>query len=475
MNDKLIRLFESHFSEKVAEHTPLRAHGSNRKLYRIISANRSVIGVENHDRAENIAFLQFSRHFRKKGLPVPEIYAEDLGANIYLEEDLGNETLFDLLTETRNDQDSFPAEIHSLYEMVVQILPQFQIKASESLDYSVCYPRQTFDRQSMMWDLNYFKYYFLKLAQIPFNEQALEDDFERFIDFLLQADGDFFLYRDFQSRNIMIRAGKPYFIDYQGGRKGALQYDLASLLFDAKANIPAESRDRLLQTYLDKVGEHKPIDRQHFLYYYQGYVLIRIMQAMGTYGFRGFYERKSHFLQSVPFAISNLEYVLRTAELPVELPTLMDCLQRIVQSTRLRELGDVRVPLTVRIQSFSYQQGLPKDETGHGGGFVFDCRCLPNPGRLERYKKQNGNDPEVIAFLENESDVHSFLTRVRDLISQVVENYQNRHFSQISVAFGCTGGQHRSVFCANRLAEFLRKKYQANVEVSHLAKRLWPK
>lgn len=464
---KLAQLFESHFKEKVDSVEPLRAHGSDRKLFRLINKKRSVIGVENEDRAENVAFIEFSHHFKKEGLPVPEIYTADLNEGIYLEEDLGDVTLFDALNKSRSDGQPFPDDIKDIYKKVVHILPQFQIKAGKSLNYEVCYPRHSFDRQSMMWDLNYFKYYFLKLARIPFNEQKLEDDFVQFTSFLLQTPHHFFLYRDFQSRNIMIREGKPYFIDYQGGRRGALQYDIASLLFDAKANLPFKVRDELLKEYLKAASKWVPINREEFMKYYYGYVLIRIMQAMGAYGFRGFYERKTHFLQSVPYAISNLEYVLRTAEFPVELPTLMDILHRLVQSTRLRELGNVQLPLTVRIQSFSYKHGLPKDDTGHGGGFIFDCRALPNPGRLEKFARYTGNDPEVIAFLENAPEVHSFMTRVRDLISQVVENYQKRNFSHLSVAFGCTGGQHRSVYCANMLAKYLREKYSIHVELTH--------
>jgi aminoglycoside/choline kinase family phosphotransferase len=474
MEKQLTKLFESHFGEKVISMTPLRAHGSERKLYRMLSKNRSVIGVANADRAENVAFVEFSRHFRKEGLPVPEIYHEDLDQGLYLEEDLGDVTLFEAMVQARNESNKFPAKIFDIYKKVVQILPKFQINAGKSLNYQVCYPRASFDRKSMMWDLNYFKYYFLKLAKIPFNEQALEDDFERFTDFLLQTKHDYFLYRDFQSRNIMIREGEPYFIDYQGGRRGALQYDIASLLFDAKADIPFEIRDKLLQLYLDATSEFEAIDREEFIKFYYGYVLIRIMQAMGAYGFRGFYERKTHFLQSVPYAIRNLEFVLRTTELPVEAPALMEILHSLVRSTRLREIADVQLPVTVRIHSFSYKEGLPKDDTGHGGGFIFDCRALPNPGRLDEFDRKTGNDPEVVAFLENSEEVHSFMTRVRDLISQVVENYQQRNFSHLSVAFGCTGGQHRSVYCANRLAKYLREKYQVNVEVLHrdLPKRL---
>jgi len=467
MHPQLTQLFESHFDETVKNVAPLPAHGSNRRLYRITSEQRNVIGAENPDRLENLAFLEFSRYFHKCRLPVPEIFAEDLDANIYLEEDLGDDTLFDLLTKLRADQNDFPSAIERLYEKVVRILPEFQIRAAKNFNYDLCYPRHSFDRQSILWDLNYFKYYFLKLAQIPFNEQKLEDDFEKFTSFLMEAGQNFFLYRDFQSRNIMIRDDQPFFIDYQGGRRGALQYDIASLLYDAKANLPFDARDRLLQIYLDAVSQFTKIDRVEFLRYYYGYVLVRLMQAMGAYGFRGFYERKTHFLQSVPFALRNLEHILKNVELPLELPTLMEAWQSMVRSTRLRELGNVHLPLTVRIESFSYKGGLPQDETGHGGGFIFDCRALPNPGRLEKFAKQTGFDAEVIAFLENAPEVHSYLTRVRDLISQVIENYQQRNFSHLSVAFGCTGGQHRSVYCANSLARFLTEKYGVKAEVAH--------
>lgn len=459
-------LFQKHTGAPPQITVELKAHGSDRKIFRMTEGERSLIGVYNADRAENLAFLSFSKHFHKWNLPVPQIFAEDLERGIYLEEDLGDTTLFSFLNEERKSH-GFSENVRGLYRKVVAALPRFQIQAGRDLDYSVCYPRARFDRQSMMWDLNYFKYYFLKLAKISFNEQALEDDFNAFTDFLLEADQNFFLYRDFQSRNIMIREREPYFIDYQGGRRGALHYDIASLLFDAKADLPFDARAELLQIYLEAAAHHLPISPERFLRHYYGYVLIRILQAMGAYGFRGFYERKTHFLQSVPYAIRNLEFVLRHAEFPVKLPALIDVLHRMVRSTALRELGQVQLSLTVRIQSFSFKNGLPHDDTGHGGGFVFDCRALPNPGRLEKFRTQTGEDAEVIAYLENEVEVHSFMTHVRDLADQVVENYRRRNFTDLSLAFGCTGGQHRSVYCANKLAQHLRAKYQVNVEVEH--------
>jgi aminoglycoside/choline kinase family phosphotransferase len=462
----LAALYQERTGAPPGQTIELQAHGSERRIFRVHGAAETVIGIYNADRAENVAFLAFSRHFRKCQLPVPEIYEENLDRNVYLEEDLGNHTLFDVINRERR-RNAFPPGLIELYRRVVKLLPHFQIRAGKDLDYSLCYPRSRFDRQSMMWDLNYFKYYFLKLAKVSFNEQTLEDDFETFVSFLLESDHDYFLYRDFQSRNIMIREEQPWFIDYQGGRRGALQYDVASLLFDAKADLPFEVREELLQLYLDAANELVPIAREKFLRYYYGYVVIRILQAMGAYGFRGFYERKTHFLQSVPYAIRNLEYVLRLAEFPVALPALTDVLLRLVRSSALRELGNVQLALTVRLQSFSFKNGLPKDESGHGGGFVFDCRALPNPGRVPEFAPLTGNDAEVIRFLENETGVHHFMTHVRDLIDQVVENYRKRNFTDLSVAFGCTGGQHRSVYCANMLARHLRETYQVHVEVFH--------
>ncbi|MGH7493791.1 MAG: RapZ C-terminal domain-containing protein [bacterium] len=459
-------LYQKHTGAPAQQTVELQAHGSERRIFRLHGAATTAIGIYNADRAENLAFLAFSRHFRGCQLPVPEIYREDLERSVYLEEDLGDETLFAILNQERQ-QSGFSARVLDLYRKIMHVLPRFQIQAGKNLDYTLCYPRGRFDRQSMMWDLNYFKYYFLKLAKIPFNEQTLEDDFVTFVDFLLEADQNYFLYRDFQSRNIMIRAEQPWFIDYQGGRRGALQYDVASLLFDAKADIPFEVREELLRLYLDVANELAPVARAKFLKYYYGYVVIRILQAMGAYGFRGFYERKTHFLQSVPYAIRNLEYVLRLAEFPVPMPALTDVLHRLVRSSALRELGDVQLALTVRLQSFSFKNGLPKDETGHGGGFVFDCRALPNPGRLPQFAQLTGNDEEVIRYLENETSVHHFMTHVRDLIDQVVEGYRKRNFTDLSVAFGCTGGQHRSVYCANMLAKHVREKYQVHVELRH--------
>lgn len=466
IKEDLRNLFEHWASEQAELITDMPAHGSGRRYFRISGKSKTAIAVYNEDIKENIAFLSFSKHFLNMGLNVPEIYAQELDKNIYLEQDLGDETLFSFLSKTR-EKNGFSKTIVEAYKKVIAELPRFQILANKGLDYDVCYPRHSFDRQSMMWDLNYFKYYFLKLANIPFNEQQLEDDFQAFIDFLLSTQRDFFLYRDFQSRNIMLYKGKPYFIDYQGGRKGALQYDLASLLYDAKADIPNDIRQNLLEHYIQSVKKYQNIDEEKFLQYYYGYVFIRIMQALGAYGFRGFYERKEHFLRSVPYAIQNLEWLLHNVELPVELPALNRAWNGLVRSTVLRQFGDVKLNMTVRIQSFSYRRGIPLDDKGHGGGFVFDCRLLPNPGRLEAFKPLTGNDQPVIDFLQKEKDVERFLEHVKAIAGQAIKNYQQRNFTDLMISFGCTGGRHRSVYCANFMADYLKKNFNVQVELRH--------
>ena len=467
----LNELFERWAKVPAKSIQPLNAHGSDRKYFRIKNSTQKALGVYNADIKENIAFLNFSKHFLHKGLNVPEIYSQKLDKNIYLEQDLGDLTLFDYLSEVRT-KEGFSDKIIHLYEKIIKQLPRFQIEAKDGLDFSLCYPRHSFDRQSMMWDLNYFKYYFLKLAKVPFDEQHLENDFETFTDYLLSCPRDFFLYRDFQSRNIMLVDSQPYFIDYQGGRQGALQYDLASLLYDAKADIPQEVRDHLLEKYIVEVSKFITIDRNKFVEFYYGYVFIRVMQALGAYGFRGFYERKEHFLKSVPYAIQNLEWLLHNTELPVELPSLMNAFNHLVRSSALRQFGNAKLKLTVRIQSFSYKRGIPLDDKGHGGGFVFDCRFLPNPGRLEKFKDLTGMDQPVIDYLQMKKEVADFLADVQSITTRVISNYEARNFTDVMFAFGCTGGQHRSVYCANKLAEFLKEHYDVNVQVRHTEQEL---
>src|SRR5882672_9741143 len=471
--DVLHKLFEKHFHAPPERIQPLQGElgGSGRKIIRLSRGNQSAIGILCGVREENAAFLAFSHHFRRHGLNVPEIFGEDLDRGAYLEQDLGNTTLFDFLSANRSGETIAPQPVE-FYRKVVSELPRFQIEAGRDLDYSVCYPRGSFDRQSINWDLNYFKYYFLRLAGIPFNEQSLEDDFDRLTKLLLEAPNDFFLYRDFQSRNVMLHHGQPYFVDYQGGRKGALQYDIASLLFDAKADLPPDLRQQLLDAYLEALSNHIKLDREAFLRYYYVFVYVRIMQALGAYGFRGFYERKAHFLQSVPYALKNIRWLLHSAKLPIELPTLMSAFQNILASEKLKRLTPVArsqtQDLQVRIFSFSFHHDPPKDESGNGGGFIFDARSLPNPGREERFKKLTGKDAPVMDYLVQQESVHQYLANAVSLVDASLGNYQKRGFKNLMVSFGCTGGQHRSVYLAEQMAKHLNGRNGVEIVVRHL-------
>jgi aminoglycoside/choline kinase family phosphotransferase len=466
VKEELIRMFEVHFREEMTSFEVLPPSGSYREYCRIKSENHHAIGTWNQDVQENLAFLKFSEHFFNQGVAVPEIYVVNAGKTCYLQEDLGTVTLFDYMTRIRENE-GFSEKIISTYKKVLTELPKIQISAGKGIDYSYCYPRAAFDKQSMMWDLNYFKYYFLKLARIHFDEQALEDDFEKFTGFLLEAESDFFLFRDFQSRNIMLKDNQVAFIDYQGGRKGALQYDLASLLYDAKADIPQAIRNELLEFYLDTLEKYLPVDREKFKAFYTGYALIRIMQAMGAYGFRGFYEKKEHFLKSIPYALENLKYLLQYNNIPVPLPELFSVLEAVIRSEYLKKINAPKNMLTVRVGSFSYKKGLPDDPSGNGGGFIFDCRAIHNPGRYDEYKPLTGKDPEVIEFLETRSEIADFMSHVLALADQSVKTYLSRGFKHLSIHFGCTGGQHRSVYAAERTAEHLKNNFPVNVVLSH--------
>jgi aminoglycoside/choline kinase family phosphotransferase len=483
-------LFEQHFHAPPEHVQPLQGQlgGSGRIIVRLQGGNQSVIGILYDVREENRAFLEFSRHFRRHGLPVPEIFADDLLHGAYIEQDLGDTTLFEFLVKNRTGTDIAPPVVDA-YRKVVAMLPRFQIEAGRDLNYKVCYPRSSFDRQSIAWDLNYFKYYFLRLAGIPFNEQALENDYSRLTKFLLSAPRDYFLYRDYQSRNVMLVDGQPFFLDYQGGRKGALHYDIASLLYDAKADLPPALRQTLLDLYIETVGGFIGIEREAFLHHYYAFVYARIMQALGAYGFRGFYERKPHFLQSVPYAVKNLRWLLEHATLPIALPALTSAFQGIVVSQKLLALtGEIGrrgrstdtpqqalLPapatdkLVARIFSFSFHRGgPPKDETGHGGGFVFDARSLPNPGREERFKSLTGKDAPVIDYLRQHKSVDEYLKNAEALVDASISNYQSRGFKSLTASFGCTGGQHRSVYLAEALAKHLRRKEGVEVVLRHV-------
>ncbi len=467
IENRLSDLFQAWAGKRPELLLPLAPSGSDRIYYRLQYRDRSAIGTYNPNEQENRAFIGFSRHFRGLQLPVPEIYAEDLEHGIYLQEDLGSTTLYSYLLQR---EEFFPDYLLQIYKRVVEQLARLQIIGGKELDYGLCYPKERFDRQSILWDFNAFKYYFLRPSGVQYNEVALDAEANQLADFLLEGETDYFLFRDFQTRNIMLVNGQPYFIDYQGGRRGALQYDLASLLYQAKANLPEDIRQELVDHYLDAVGQLIEIDRAAFQSYYYGYVLVRCIQVLGTYGYRGLFERKEHFLQSIPFALRNVKWLFDNQKIDLELPELGAGFSQIIDSKQYEPFDKIKAGsslLLVRINSFSYKHGLPPDPSGNGGGFIFDCRFIHNPGRYETYKKMTGRDEPVINFLKHHSSMEAFLEDVYRIVDTAVEDYIERSFTSLQVNFGCTGGQHRSVYAADALARHLTQKYGLKLEVYH--------
>ncbi len=464
--DILRKLFFDWIPEPGIEILPLPPAGSYRQYYRLTGQKKHAIGVYSPDKCETDAFITFTSHFRQLGLYVPEIYAADLANDCYLVSDLGKMSLLDHLEKNRVD--GLPSvESLDLYKQAIAELPRFQVEASKNLDYSVCYPSAEFDGRSMQWDLNYFKYYFLKLLKIPFNEDALENDFDRLRMHLLKSNNHFFMYRDFQARNIMIYKHKPWFIDYQGGRRGPLQYDLASLLFQVKASLPYEFREEMLHWYLENLKKYISIDEEQFIADYYGFVLIRLLQVMGAYGFRGYFERRAHFLQSIPYAVENMRWLLANVKFRIEMPELIKALEEIAKTEIPVPEAQEEGTLNVSVNSFAFKNGAPPDYSGNGGGFIFDCRALPNPGRYDHYKKLTGLDEPVIQYLDREPAVAKFLQHVYKIVDQSILEYRRRGFKSLQINFGCTGGQHRSVFCASRLAAYIDDYHSIKINLYH--------
>lgn len=473
-NFQLIEQLADEFfgSQTVTEIEPLPVSGSARKYYRLTNRNQNLIAVFNDDVKENEAFFEFSSHFLSNGASVPQIFRIHPSKKAYLLQDLGDITLFNTLQAIRYSDDFFPGKIIDLYKNILTKLVQLQTKIAQNLDYNFAYPRADFDEQAMRWDLNYFKYNFLKLAHIDFNEQLLETDFDKLIKMALEQDSHFFMFRDFQSRNIMLFNNEVYFIDYQGGRRGALAYDLASLLLDAKAKIPFRVRLELVAFYFNRAKEFIQKPLADFQTDFFVFALIRQLQAMGAYGYRGLFEQKLHFIESIPPAQENIAWLLQNlTPLKNEMPHLFDVLTDISQSDYLKNIAQKR--LKVSISSFSFRKGIPQDANGNGGGFVFDCRFIHNPGRYEQYKMLTGLDQPVIDFLDNEQEMTDFLTDVYSLVGRALKKYRTRNFQHLMVNFGCTGGRHRSVYAAERLKLFLLQNFNVDIELTHTEKNAW--
>ena len=494
----------------------IQQQGSNRVYSRVTDEQgRSVIRVEGTNRDENRAFIYMARHFHKLGLPVPELYSVSEDEMTYTQEDLGDTLLFDAIKNGR-ETGNFNETERTLLERTLRALAHIQVEGAKDFDWNICFPVPEMDERAIRWDLNYFKYCFLKGTKIEFSEPKLEDDFDRLVFNLLARESSglyslneqrewSFLYRDFQSRNVMIKDGKPYFIDFQGGRKGPTQYDVASFLWQAKANIPASLREELIDAYLDELDKvtnpsihpstnpsiypsiypstnpsiHQSINKSAWRAALPHFVLLRTLQVLGAYGYRGYFERKPHFLESIPNALKNLEEIFtQNPELQQEYPTLFLLSKYLPRTTVNRRSTDGQSQcraLVVTIYSFSFKRGIPADESGNGGGYVFDCRSTHNPGKYEEYKALTGLDQPVIDFLEKDGEILTFLNSVYALVDHHTERFIERGFDHLQVAFGCTGGQHRSVYCAEHLAQHLKEKFNVQIELIHRERGIYHK
>jgi aminoglycoside/choline kinase family phosphotransferase len=454
--ETLKSLYNSLFNAEPTSCTPLTGSASNRKYYRLSGNGGSCIGVIGVDVNENKAFLTIADHFASKAINVPKILAVSEDSLAYLQEDLGDTILFDMLTRARKSGEGLQ-EVERLLCKTMSLLPKIQFEGAEGLDFSVCYPQSSFDRRMVMFDLNYFKYCFLKPSGLEFNEVSLQDDFEKFADALLEEGTDTFLYRDFNARNVMVHDGEPYFIDFQGGRRGPIYYDVASFAWQARAKFSTQQKTDMLDAYLNSLAEYVNIDREVFEVRLRQFILFRILQVLGAYGFRGWVEHKANFVTSIPAAISELKAMLE--EDFAEYPYLASVLRELVALPRFASEDHLEGVLEVKVYSFSYMKGIPHDPSGNGGGYVFDCRSIHNPGRYESYKKLTGRDEPVIRFLEDDGEITEFLTHVYAVVDAHVDTYRRRGFSNLMVSFGCTGGQHRSVYSAEHVAAHLAQKY----------------
>lgn len=459
----LSELFQTITSEPLLETVQLGASGSNRRYYRLKSANLSVIGVEGASAEENNAFIYMAKHFKNKGLRVPKILAVSEDRMSYLQEDLGDTLLFDYISEGRATGE-FSEWEKNMLRKTMRCLAQIQTIGAQDFDFSQCYPQPEFNERSILWDLNYFKYCFLKTTGLEFQENRLEDDFNAFARILLRPQTDTFMYRDFQSRNVMIYNNEPYFIDFQGGRRGPFYYDVASFLWQARAHYSADLRNELIEVYLNELQKFRTVNRTEFNATLRHFVLFRTLQVLGAYGFRGYYEKKPHFLKSIPDALDNLRIILKDNS--DEYPYLTEVLR---QMTELKQFNEIKThkPLVVTVYSFSYKKGIPNDDSGNGGGFVFDCRAVNNPGKYDRYANLTGLDQPVIDFLEQDGEILTFLEHCYALVDASVSRYIKRGFQSLMVSFGCTGGQHRSVYAAQKTAEHIRRKFGIEVRLIH--------
>ncbi len=449
----------------------LTPSGSGRQYFRVADNNGTRILVQGTDRDENRAFIELSRHFRSKGIKVPEVLEVSDDLMSYYQEDLGDNLLFGLLSNGRQTGEYNEFETNLLLKTIAA-LPKIQYEGAEGLDFSICYPDREFNARMVDFDLNYFKYCFLKLSDIEFNEIKLQNDFDEMKADLLRDPGRTFMYRDFQSRNVIIKDGEPWFIDFQGGRRGPIHYDVASFISQARARYSSELKDRLIDTYLEALAKYDKVEAQAFRKELKAFILLRTLQVLGAYGYRGLIQKKPHFISSIPFAIENIKELMK--DTGGKYPYLFSILEKLVEKySQTEKESPAEGVLTVKVMSFSYKKGLPEDESANGGGYIFDCRSIPNPGRLEQYKDLTGMDKSVIEFIENNSEAEVFLSHAFSLVDKHISRYQQRGFTHLQVCFGCTGGQHRSVYCAERMRKHIKEKFpEVNVELTHREREL---
>ena len=470
---KLFKRFSGKEADRIEK---LPQSGSDRNYFRIYGSGNTFIATYNENIAENQTFISCTLHFRRMGLPMPDVFAANDEQTIYLQEDLGSTSLLDKLENL-----GYCEEVFALYKQTLAQLSKVQIEGDKGFNYNICLTAKEFGKQAIMSDLLYFKYYFLDTLKMPYDKQAMLNDFDTLSNYLDKSGEKYFMYRDFQSRNVLVNNDKVFFIDYQGGMKGALQYDVASLLWQAKANLPKEWKDKLLEEYIGETEKNLSavIDRDTFISQYNGFVLIRLLQVLGAYGFRGLFERKAHFLSSIPLALQNLSFFVANHQISTVTPELDRMLKEITRKEIIERFESTKAnensPLVINIYSFSYKQNLPEDNSGNGGGFLFDMRGILNPGRFEAYKHLTGRDKEVKDFLEQKTKMPEFLNNAFNTVDITVEDYLQRDFANLIVGFGCTGGQHRSVYAADAMARHLKNKFKVKVKVNHLVqdKKNW--
>jgi aminoglycoside/choline kinase family phosphotransferase len=468
--ETVLEYFTTVVNDRITHTENIPLSGGDRRYFRISTISQAYIVCYNENIKENDVFIYFTNHFRAINAPLPQIIAVNADKKIYILEDLGKQSLLDKL-----ETEGFSPSVFDLYKKSLKALAQMQILGAKNLNFDLALTAKEFGKQAIMSDLLYFKYYFVDTLKIPYDKQQLLEDFDALASYLTKTEYKMFMFRDFQSRNIIVNNDKVGLIDYQGGMRGALQYDVASLLWQAKANLSEQWKNDLLEYYITVINEllPSPIQKEVFISQYNGYVVIRMLQVLGAYGFRGIFERKAHFLTSIPLALKNLQWFLTHRKVGLIVPTLDDILAQITSQEVIARFepqqANENTPLVVKVKSFSYKKsGIPKDESGNGGGFAFDCRGVLNPGRFDPYKKITGREKEVIDFLEQQTKMPDFMNNVYNIIDISVEDYLARGFESLAINFGCTGGQHRSVYAAEQTARHLRNKYKVKVELEHV-------